>query len=54
MPIHLHSQATTTPRVRAAIQASDAVGTVLAGRFGVTPQTMSQRRKRDSLSANRR
>ena len=30
MLIHLHKQATTTPRVRAAIQASDEVGTVLS------------------------
>ena len=34
MLIHLHSQATTTPKVRAAIQESDEVGTVLAERFG--------------------
>jgi hypothetical protein len=34
MLIHLHSQATTTPKVRAAIQASDEPGTVLAERFG--------------------
>lgn len=40
MLIHLHSQATTTPKVRAAIQESDEAGTVLAGRFGVTPQTI--------------
>jgi hypothetical protein len=40
MLIHLHSQATTTPKVRAAIQASDEAGTVLAERFGVTPQTI--------------
>ncbi len=38
MLIHLHKQATTTPKVRAAIQQSDEVGTVLAERFGVTPQ----------------
>ena len=40
MLIHLHKQATTTPRVRAAIQASDEPGPVLAERFGVTPQTI--------------
>ena len=34
MLIHLHSQATTTPKVRAMIQESDEVGTVLAERFG--------------------
>ncbi|WP_287183694.1 hypothetical protein [Rhodovulum sp.] len=34
MLIHLHSQATATPKVRAAIQASEEAGTVLAERFG--------------------
>ena len=46
MLIHLHKQATTTPKVRAAIQESDEVGTVLAERFGVTPQTIYKWRKR--------
>jgi hypothetical protein len=36
MLIHLHKQATTTPKVRAAVQNSDDAGTVLAERFGVT------------------
>ena len=45
MLIPLHSQATTTPKVRAAIQASDEVGTVLAERFGVTPQTIYTERR---------
>lgn len=49
MLIHLHKQATTTPKVRAAIQASDEVGTVLAARFGVTPQTIYKWRKRDRV-----
>ena len=49
MLIHLHKQATTTPRVRAAIQASDEPGPVLAERFGVTPQTIYKWRKRDSV-----
>ena len=49
MLIHLHKQATTTPKVRAAIQESDEVGTVLAERFGVTPQTIYKWRKRDSV-----
>jgi transposase InsO family protein len=49
MLIRLHSQATTTPKVRAAIQASDEPGTVLAERFGVTPQTIYKWRKRDSV-----
>lgn len=34
MLIHLHSQATTTAKVRAAIQSSDDAGTVLAERVG--------------------
>ena len=37
MLIHLHKQATTTPKLRAAIQASDAPASVLAERFGTTP-----------------
>lgn len=40
MLIHLHKQANTTPKVRAAIQASDEAETVLSERFGVTPQTV--------------
>ena len=40
MRIQLHKQATTTPKVRAAIQESDELGTVLADRFGVRPQTI--------------
>jgi hypothetical protein len=47
--IHLHSQATTTPKVRAAIQGSDELATVLAERFGVTLQTIYKWRKRDSV-----
>ena len=50
MLIHLHKQATTTPKVRAAIQASDEAGTVLAERHGVTPQTIYKWRKRDSVA----
>lgn len=50
MLIHLHKQATTTPKVRAAIQASADAGTVLAERFGVTPQTVYKWRKRDSVT----
>jgi transposase-like protein len=48
MLIHLHKQA-TTPKVRAAIQESDEIGTVLAERFGVTSQTIYKWRKRDSV-----
>ena len=41
MLIHLHKQATTTPKVRAAIQASAEPASALAARFGTTehPQT---------------
>ena len=49
MLIQLHEQATTTPKVRAAIQESDELGTVLADRFGVTPQTIYKWRKRDTV-----
>ncbi len=49
MLMHLHKQATTTPKVRAVIQSSDEAGTVLAERFGVTPQTICKWRKRDSV-----
>ena len=49
MLIHLHKQATTTPKVRAAIQASGDAGTALAERFGVTAQTIYKWRKRDSV-----
>ena len=41
MLITLHKQATTTPKARACIQASDEAGTVLAERHGVTPQVVS-------------
>ena len=47
--IHLHKQATTTPKVRAAIQASDAPASVLAERFGTTEQTVYKWRHRDSV-----
>ncbi len=47
--IHLHSQATTTPKVRAAIQASTETAPVLAERFGVTEQTVYKWRHRDSV-----
>ena len=40
MLIYLHKQATTTPKVRAAINASDEPASVLAGRFGMTEQTV--------------
>ena len=48
MLIHLHKHATTTPKTRAVIHSSDDAGTVLAERFGVTPQVVYKWRKRDS------
>ncbi len=50
MPIHLQKQATTTPKVRAAIQASTEPVSVLAERFGITEQTVYKWRKRDSVA----
>ena len=49
MLIHLHKQATTTPKVRAAIQSSDEPASTLAGRFGTTEQTVYKWRHRDSV-----
>jgi len=49
MLIHLHSQATTTPKIRAQIQASDEPAWVLAERYGTTEQTIWKWRKRDSV-----
>ncbi len=43
------SYSASTPRLRAAIQESDEVGTVPAQRFGVTPRTIYKWRKRDSV-----
>jgi hypothetical protein len=40
MQIRLHKQATTTPKVRAAIQASDDPAWVLADRSGTAEQTV--------------
>lgn len=40
MLIHLHKQATTTPKVRAKIQASREPASVLAERFGTMEQTI--------------
>ncbi|RKH83159.1 helix-turn-helix domain-containing protein, partial [Corallococcus praedator] len=49
MLIHLHKQATTTPKVRAAIQASDEPASALAERFGTTEQTVYEWRHRESV-----
>jgi transposase InsO family protein len=50
MLINLHSQATTTPKVRAEIQASDEPAWILAERYGITEQTVWKWRKRDSVN----
>lgn len=49
MLISLHSQATTTPRIRAAIQACDEPVWVLAERYGISEQTVWRWRKRDGV-----
>lgn len=49
MLIHLHSQATMTPKVRAEIQVSDEPAWVLAERYGTTEQTVWKWRKRDGV-----
>ena len=48
MFVRLHSQATTTPKIRAAIQASNEPAWILAERHGTTEQTVWKWRKRDS------
>ena len=42
-------RATTTPKVRAAIRASDAPASVLAERYGTTEQTVYKWRHRESV-----
>ena len=49
MLISLHKQATTTPRIRAAIQASTEPAWMLAERYGISEQTVWKWRKRDSV-----
>ncbi|GAA6199613.1 hypothetical protein NBRC116599_08370 [Aquicoccus sp. SU-CL01552] len=49
MQISLHKQATTTPKIRAAIQASDEPARVVAERYGISEQTVWKWRKRDSV-----
>ena len=49
MLISLHKQATTTPKVRAAIRASDEPAWVLSERHGVSEQTVWKWRKRDGV-----
>jgi len=50
MLVHFHKQATTTPKVRAAIQASAEPALVLAERFGTTEQTVYKWRHRDRVN----
>ncbi|WP_022950212.1 IS481 family transposase [Methylohalobius crimeensis] len=49
MQVRLHKNATTTPRIRALIQASTEPNTVLAKRFGVTVETIARWKGRDSV-----
>ena len=49
MLMHLHKEATTTPKVRSAIQASDEPAWVLAEKFGTTEQTVYKWRHRDTV-----
>lgn len=49
MLISLPKQATTTPKIRAAIQASDETAWVLAERYGISEQTIWKWRDRDSI-----
>ena len=49
MLIHLHRQATPTPKVRAAIQSGKEPASALAERFGTTEQTVHKWRHRDSV-----
>jgi len=49
MLISLHKQATTTPKVRAAIQASNEPAWMVAERYGISEQTVWKWRRRDSV-----
>ncbi len=49
MVIQLHKQATTTPKVRSALQASDESASILAERYGTTEQTVYKWRRRDGV-----
>ena len=49
MLISLHKQATTTPKIRAAIQASNEPAWMVAERYGISEQTVWKWRKRDSV-----
>ncbi len=49
MLIQLHKQATTTPKIRTAIQANDEPAWIVAERYGISEQTVWKWRKRDSV-----
>ena len=49
MQVRLHKNATTTPKTRALIQASDLPMTVLAKQFGVGVETIARWKQRDSV-----
>ncbi len=49
MLISLHKQATTTPKIRAAIQASKDPAWIVAERYGISEQTVWKWRKRDTV-----
>ncbi len=49
MQVRLHKNATTTPRIRALIQASDQPMTELARQYGVTVETIARWKHRDTV-----
>jgi len=49
MLVRLHSQATTTPKIRAAIQASADPAWMVRERYGISEQTVLKWRHRDSV-----
>jgi hypothetical protein len=49
MLVRLHSQATTTPKIRAAIQACEDLAWMLSERYGISEQTVLKWRRRDSV-----
>ena len=49
MLISLHKQATTTPKIRAAIQASTEPAWTVAERYGISEETVWKWRNRDSV-----
>jgi len=50
MLVRLHSQATTTPKIRAEIQASRDPAWMVGERYGISEQTVWKWRKRDSVN----